>query len=668
MLPCYEARPDGKLIPTSSPNPPSHAPRDAVVEVQVWTTTHVAHSEIQREAENSVPARNIRLLGGPSLDARVLFDVIAETAGHANPARLSLAYGLTDRLRPAVAVATLDVYFLYQLALSYRRVIPRTLDPALPTPTTSTSYVHLLTSLLPDHSVPSVRAGICNACHPNTRRGRREAHATYLTIMDARPIGNNRCRKPSPTRMICDICWHLDGVARRETTQHVIHECPYTRLVLDPIMREIVAAVSRNEPDCDPATVLASSSCKLLSFTELLATTGCTLGFNGTIQADVGANIAGCLSRVLFARAQGNAPQDHPTALTFSPSVAYHQFTSLLQSRASHTLRHAHALDSALMISHLGIEEWLEEHGNVADWKRAWGSLTSDDSTLSIPLEFSDAHVGCTGTVGTPLQPHVHPRLTLVTCRVPSFRLRPHPCPTRTHVSLRLSVGLLMGTGHGVTHIPPDPDTDEWPLPAGSTPEYAVDCIIDEHRRPCGDLRYLVRWLAPNSPTTWEPPLNLEGCFQLDRWLLRPGPDSLYTHTMRGDPALLDAVIQIPGMPVSRLSVLINLRRAMDEHGVTRFSRLYPSSIGGITGGRATFRDTNGKGNTILTCASSIRSYVYGKYYDEIDISRSHISMVFGCWTLTGRRRPVTLLRFLSESKLTLKLTLLVSLLGHVPA
>ena len=118
---------------------------------------------------------------------------------------------------------------------------------------------------------------------------------------------------------------------------------------------------------------------------------------------------------------------------------------------------------------------------------------------------------------------------------------------------------------------------------------------------------------------------------------------------MRGDPALLDAVIQIPGMPVSRLSVLINLRRAMDEHGVTRFSRLYPNSIGGITGGRATFRDTNGKGNTILTCASSIRSYVYGKYYDEIDISRSHISMVFGCWTLTGRRRPVTLLRFLSE-------------------
>ena len=150
------------------------------------------------------------------------------------------------------------------------------------------------------------------------------------------------------------------------------------------------------------------------------------------------------------------------------------------------------------MIHHPGIEEWLEEHGNVADWKRAWGSLTSDDGTLSIPLEFSDARVGCTGTVSTPLQPHVHPRLTLVTCRVPSFGLRPHPCPRRTHVSLRLSVGLLMGTGRGATHIPPDPDTDEWPLPAGSTPEYAVDCIIDEHRRPCGCRNHISACIVPH--------------------------------------------------------------------------------------------------------------------------------------------------------------------------
>jgi hypothetical protein len=64
-------------------------------------------------------------------------------------------------------------------------------------------------------------------------------------------------------------------------------------------------------------------------------------------------------------------------------------------------------------------------------------------------------------------------------------------------------------------------------------------------------------------------------------------------------------------------------------------------------GGRTTYRDKCGAGNVLLTCHAEARAYVFGLHWDEIDISRSHVRSVFGCWTLTGRPRPVSLLRYL---------------------
>ena len=66
-------------------------------------------------------------------------------------------------------------------------------------------------------------------------------------------------------------------------------------------------------------------------------------------------------------------------------------------------------------------------------------------------------------------------------------------------------------------------------------------------------------------------------------------------------------------------------------------------------GGRTVYHDTQGKGNIFLSCHEMIRAYVFGEFYDEVDMSRSHINSVLGCWSLTGRPHPTTYTRMLSS-------------------
>ena len=52
-------------------------------------------------------------------------------------------------------------------------------------------------------------------------RGHLNTHALYVTVTDARPIGNGRCQKLVPTSMHCDICWHVGHALRRELSSYV---------------------------------------------------------------------------------------------------------------------------------------------------------------------------------------------------------------------------------------------------------------------------------------------------------------------------------------------------------------------------------------------------------------------------------------------------------------
>ena len=126
-------------------------------------------------------------------------------------------------------------------------------------------------------------------------------------------------------------------------------------------------------------------------------------------------------------------------------------------------------------------------------------------------------------------------------------------------------------------------------------------------------------------------------------------PAATSTVMVRGDAQRLDDIINITGLPAHRLSNLTAIRNSMDATGTIKLQVCRPNTTGGVVGGRTTYKDVNGVGNALLSCHAGVRAFVFGQYWDEIDITRSHIKMVFGCWELTTRRKPTSMLRYLTE-------------------
>ena len=64
------------------------------------------------------------LFAGPAADCSLLFGDPRSLPAVSNPALLSMIPGPTDRAPLPMPVASLDVYSLYHLQLSYRHAIP----------------------------------------------------------------------------------------------------------------------------------------------------------------------------------------------------------------------------------------------------------------------------------------------------------------------------------------------------------------------------------------------------------------------------------------------------------------------------------------------------------------------------------------------------------------
>ena len=418
-----------------------------------------------------------------------------------------------------------------------------------------------------------------------------------------------------------------------------MRDCPYSRVVIDPLLRELSSCFG------DGARAATLPSHDLVSELELFYLAGSCIA-SPRFPALLGPNLSGSISRALFARARGNAPDPDgpPRTLAFSPAPVYARVCSNLRERAAHTLRLARAMDDRLTILHPGPEfrAWIQEHGQEKEWEKVWGKLVDDCGELRLPPSHSDARVGGAGARGIS-QLHVTavPRLSLARRPVfpPPGGPHPRPCPYRVHVRVALSVGPRVGLGVGPTRNDADPSLLSWPLPSGSAPEYAVDRILAE-RSTRGRRYFQVRWYT--GEVTWEPESNLGGSAALDAWQLRAlGPGSL---SMFGSLARLDELLSLP-LPDSRRPLLAHLHAAMDADGVVRFRRVYPNTTGGVVGGRATFRDSRGRGDTFTACAAAVRAFVFGELYDEVDISRSHVSHVAGCWLVSGARASASACR-----------------------
>ena len=104
-----------------------------------------------------------------------------------------------------------------------------------------------------------------------------------------------------------------------------------------------------------------------------------------------------------------------------------------------------------------------------------------------------------------------------------------------------------------------------------------------------------------------------------------------------------------PSPPPADATSATSRAQSMDQHGAIILQPLRPNTIGLIPGGRTTYFDIHGVCNAFLTCHALTRAFVFGPYWDEIDISRSHLTSVLGSWSLTRRPRPVSHLRFHSD-------------------
>ena len=134
--------------------------------VHSWLTSRIPHCDEKRDYEERNPdtVRTHRFLGGPAVDCSLIYAEPGSALPTADPSLLALSSQHTDRSPPPTPIARLDVYFLYHMQLTFRRAIPRTLDPSLPLSRTSTSHAHLLQD--PKISLPKIRAAVCQASHP----------------------------------------------------------------------------------------------------------------------------------------------------------------------------------------------------------------------------------------------------------------------------------------------------------------------------------------------------------------------------------------------------------------------------------------------------------------------------------------------------------------------
>ena len=385
--------PAGRLVPSlEAGDRPDDWPRDDVEQVVVWEASHHAHNDADEE-EAGRRARRGERVGTKDVVELLCAGALGEglfdggfRPGASDLSRWALAFTPTDRLRPAVPMASVDVSHLYALqsarAYSPHRTAAESLDPS----PTSTTWVDTLEH--PTKPVRAVRLAtyrvMCEPCWPRLTR---ELH--WRVWSDALPMGNDRCQK-QVWNQLCTICGalgHGEGLGRddqllafRETARHIRLECPYAMAVIDPVARAIARAVGWD-------TQVAGRQLAVSLLREVGA--AMVTGYRG-IEETQGpfSVVVGELSRVLVERQRRNARDGG--AIDCNAGTAYTRWAQAVDAVVRHSWREAQAAEAALP---LWMEEIPEEDTPTQKWLKKWGGFVREDVrgfALAAPMQLAD--------------------------------------------------------------------------------------------------------------------------------------------------------------------------------------------------------------------------------------------------------------------------------------
>ena len=339
----------------------------------MWLAKPLAHSEDDAE-ERERRARRGERVSSRDMVERLCGGVLGRgvldgthVPGATDLAAWCLAFAATDRLRPAVPVASADTSHLYAIQTARAYKPHRTVDGALANRSgTSTTWVDTLEH--PAMPLRAVRIAAYRAMRePCLPRLTRELH--WRIFSDALPMGDGRCCKARDAEL-CTICvalGHGRGLSRheqlesyRETARHVRLECPYTMAVIDPVARAIAAAIG-----WDMQTRARSS------IVGLLREVGAAMvhGHRGVDEAGGPFAVMVCeLSRVLVERQRFNA--SGVGAVDCSARACYRRWAVAVDALVRHSWRAALAEEAALP---LWMAEVPQEDTPTARWLKEWG-------------------------------------------------------------------------------------------------------------------------------------------------------------------------------------------------------------------------------------------------------------------------------------------------------
>ena len=106
----------------------------------------------------------------------------------------------------------------------------------------------------------------------NSRVDRRTRDVVYDVLTDARPVGNQRCRKVLPVQGVCSTCFLLHSTRTKELTTHMVIECPLAEMFIDTVARAVMQVTALDMTQLDRAAALGTD--ELLQAVRAAVVTG----------------------------------------------------------------------------------------------------------------------------------------------------------------------------------------------------------------------------------------------------------------------------------------------------------------------------------------------------------------------------------------------------------